>query len=238
MNHEISSRELTSAEASRLKRSEGLGIKGWADDVLFFILVTGGLIVVGIALAAAAAWATAKLGFVSFGRILAIGILMVFALKGARVGVAFVRQSRRSRQLTRLDINERTVEVIRVENARLVEREEHNDEGPLYYFGIGQGKVLFLGGQWLYDSGVYGVDSEDLPFPSSSFTVHRLASGPVLRIEPSGAKLAPEAVLPRRARLPAWLDEPFKKGFLGDSLILEGDYEELLRSSGAESRHS
>jgi hypothetical protein len=237
MNHEISSRELTAVEASRLKRSVRVGIKGWADDIVFFALVTGGLIIVGIVLAVAAVWTTTKLGFGGFGRFLAIGIFIVFALYGARAGVAFVQQSRRSRQLARRDINERKVEVIRVENARLVEQQEHNDEGPLYYFGIGGGKVLFLGGQWLYDSDVYGVDSEELPFPSSSFTVHRLASGPVLCIEPNGAKLAPEAILPRKA-LPAWLVEPFKRGFLGDSLILDGDYEELLGSSEAESRHS
>ena len=227
MNHEISSRPLTQDEASQLKRSVRVGLRGQADDVGFFMTVAGGVTIIGIASAAAAVWLAEKLGFGGLGRLFAAALLIVGAMAGARVGIAAVRQVRRSRQLAERDIKERNVEVIRVENARLVQLEEHNDEGPLYCFGIGGGRVLFLGGQWLYE--FYDEHTEEPRFPSSSFTVHRLPSGPVLRIEVSGEQLAPEAVLPRKVRLPGWFEEPFsKEGFLGNSLIFEGDFEELL----------
>lgn len=228
MNHEITWRALTSEEASLLKRRIRTGIKGLADEVVAFVFSAGGVTIAGMVVAVAAGWVANKLGFGGFRRPVAIAVLTVFALSGVAAGTVAIRQFRRIRQHARMDIKDAKVQVIQVENARLVEREEFNDEGPLYYFGIGQDKVLFLGGQWLYDWEVYGVSTEP-SFPSASFTVHRLPSGPVLRIELKGVRLAPEAVLPRKAPLPDWADEPFKKGFLGESILLEGGFEELRR---------
>jgi hypothetical protein len=225
MNHELSSRALTPEEAAFLTRREGGGMKAWADDVFLFIFVAGGLTVFGIFCGFAVGWLTTQIGLEGVARVLFFAILSVFALAGAHDGFTTVRHSRRSRRLAMRDIKTQVVELLRVEGARLVQLEEHNDEGPFYFFDIGRGKVLYLGGQWLLD---YGSEAGERPFPSSSFTVHMLASGPVLSIEPTGAELEPEAVLGRKTQLPTWMPDTFKKGFAGDSLILDGDFEELF----------
>ncbi len=124
--------------------------------------------------------------------------------------------------------------MIRVENARVIEHEAHNDEGPIYYFGIGGGKVLCLRGAWMLDLD-YGLaaddprlEADDPVFPASSFTVHRLRDiGDVFRIDSLGAPLAPEATMPFKATLPASMTRVLEDR-AADSIVLEGDFEELL----------
>ena len=132
---------------------------------------------------------------------------------------------------------------MRVENARLIEQEPGNDEGPIYYFGIGGGKVLCLRGQWMNDLD-YGLAADDperdlpSPFPTSSFTVHRVPlGGHVLRIEQIGEPLTAEAVLPFKSPLPPWLRGWSQR--IDDSLLVDGDFEDLVRiAESAPSRPS
>ena len=238
MRHEISYRELSLEELRRLRPPVRAGIKPWIDDFLFVpVLILGGFFVLGMLLATVAGWLLSQtIGWSLPGWAVA-GLLIVCGIIGVAIGVSAGLDFRRHRRLRAVDIAARRVEVVRVEGARLVEQEVHNDEGPLYFFGIGSGRILFLGGQWLLDYDIYGLDPDPaaieaddwIPFPSSSFVVHRLpASGEVLRIELGGDRLPPEAVLSRKATLPSGLSHRFRQGLCGDSFLADADFSEFL----------
>lgn len=126
-------------------------------------------------------------------------------------------------------------EVIDIENSRWVRNEEATNESPEYYFDIGDGKILVLGGQWLWDFPTYGLEhpenedtEESVPFPCSSFRVHRLQNhGLVLRIDLLSPPIPPEGEVPDRAKLPAWLTKRTDKMDWLCSLLVEGPYDEL-----------
>lgn len=72
--------------------------------------------------------------------------------------------------------------------------EEFEDEGSAYYLKLGDGRVLFLQGQYLYE---YDADEDDngrpvaARFPCARFTIERTAvSGLVLGLSDLGAPLA------------------------------------------------
>jgi hypothetical protein len=232
MRHEVSYREMATQEARRQRRAAGLGCEGLIGD--FFIIpgiVGGGFIVLGILVGAGAGWAAARLRWAGMPAVMGV-VVALSALAGLAATVAAVRTQRRARRLARNDIADRRVQVIRAETARLVEREQWNDEGPIYYFGLGEHKVLLVVGQWLYGGGegLYGEaddpNEDEAPFPCASFTLHRLPkSGQVLRIHPEGPRLAAEAVIPNQATLPDWA----APSEIGDSFMLTGDFEELVR---------
>lgn len=84
-------------------------------------------------------------------------------------------------------------------------QKEYNDEGPIYYLDIGDHKVLFLWGQWVYDPSVFPgsawhsrvpIEESVLPFPCSHFRLHRCPhSGRVLRVEILGSPIEPVRTL-------------------------------------------
>jgi hypothetical protein len=136
------------------------------------------------------------------------------------VGSIFAhRMFEKTRRESRVDIATGEVEVIEVESPTVVQQEETGDEGPIYYFDIGDGKLLFLWGQWLYDPHVYRVgdrsfvdemefesiadipdEPDEPPFPNSHFRIHRATHlGHVLSIELFGERLAPDRIIPASA---------------------------------------
>jgi hypothetical protein len=130
------------------------------------------------------------------------------------------------------------VDVIEIREPRVVQQEESNDEGPIYYFDIGEGKLLFLWGQWLYDPYVFwqgghsfakDEGSQSLgevppelpepPFPNSSFILHRTRNlGRVTRIDLLGDRISPETTIPASA---VGLSD------LAPSCILDGSLQDL-----------
>ena len=144
----------------------------------------------------------------------------------------------RTHEEARADVNAATVEVIEVSEPVVVQQEESNDEGPIFYFDIGGGKLLFLWGQWLYDSDIFWHDghsfaeddgyerledvleeSSEPPFPNSHFVLHRTTNlGIVTRIDLRGERVTPQSVIPATAvRLSA----------LPPSCILTGSLQDL-----------
>jgi hypothetical protein len=121
--------------------------------------------------------------------------------------VTFNPYARRQQLRGRKDADVQLVQEIAVSQARVVEILLISDNEPILAFDIGDGKMLFLQGQWLRDSSTYGAPQQDddpeelflngLPkpfsFPSTAFTVTRLPhSGRVLSITVRGDYLAPE----------------------------------------------
>lgn len=111
----------------------------------------------------------------------------------AWVCVAYVnlRAKLREKRSYRRDLAAGEVEVIEVQAASIVRQANQSEDDPFYYFVLDDKKVLFLGGQELYD-----VE----PFPTREFAVHRAsASNLVFRIEPRGPLAAPNRTIARDA---------------------------------------
>jgi hypothetical protein len=77
---------------------------------------------------------------------------------------------------------------------------ESEDEGLHYYLELDDGRVLFLTGQYLYDSEPAGDDAESIRrrrFPCSEFTIRRhIKEGYVADIQCRGTVLEPELIAP------------------------------------------
>lgn len=154
------------------------------------------------------------------------GILFVVAL------ISFVPSERRQRRRAVRDRDAHVVEEIHVVEPSVVEIGLISDNEPILAFDIGDGKILYLQGQWLYDEKTYGAPAREgdpheefingLPepysFPSSEFTISRLPNcGEVLRIQVTGKYLAPQAAV-----------EALKPEYeFGDSEVLEGPLDDI-----------
>ena len=212
-------RSLDVSETSKLMRSAKLTI----DDCAWILLPIygGGSLgffagkfvswVVAVPIQGLPAWFAASLGCI--GIVPAIWLFRVFT-------------SRNKKLL--LDTASGEVEVVEVWDAIVLQQSEYNDEGPIFYFGIGSNRILFVWGQWLYDPSIYpsqmGLESEDdeevwPPFPCRSFVLHRLSrSGQVLLIDPKSERVEPDRTLTSK-------DIPLAGQ--ADSLLLEGDLNDL-----------
>jgi hypothetical protein len=122
--------------------------------------------------------------------------------------VTFVPFDRRQRRRAAGDVKNMLVQEIEVRNPRVVGIGLISDNAPILAFDIGEGKLLFLQGQWLVnDNALYGAPPltgdayeeylNGLPpphsFPSSAFRLTRLPhSGHVLSIRVAGTYVLPE----------------------------------------------
>jgi hypothetical protein len=234
MRYEVSQRPATTEEAAIIRRRFGIGLERWIENVILPLIPGGGVCFLVMVVVGGAFSLFRENGMTPDDIIWML--LLSFGAGFAAWLNTFV-EFRRRRRRERRDVQKRMVEVIQAEDVRLAQQEEHNDEGPLYYVGIGEGKVLFLGGQWLGDWPIYNVappeiedDDEYLgpPFPASAFTLSRLPlSGEVLRIDITGPPLAPEVMLSRKATLPRWVTACRER--LGESCLMDGSFEEIVR---------
>jgi hypothetical protein len=147
--------------------------------------------------------------------------------------VTFIPFERRQRRRAAGDVNDMAVQDIEVRDPRVLEIGLINDTAPILAFDIGDGKLLFLQGQWLVDDvSLYdapplkGDAYEDyfngLPpphsFPSRAFTLTRLPhSGRVLKIRVAGEYCRPEREV--EALRPEYE--------FGDSELLDGALDEI-----------
>lgn len=230
--HTIISRPATEEERRTMLAQTRQGIASYGCLVAFFAAV--GMVV---------AWLGGWLGlFVSLravttGRCIGAGLslgLFFYAL------FSLIPLERRSRRRAAKDWESQSVEELAVSQPRVVEIGLINDNEPILAFDIGQGRLLFLQGQWLRDETIYGAKApeEDDPFdqylnglppphsfPSTEFTVVRLPhSGRVLGIRVSGEYLRPSETV-----------EALKRGYeFGNSEILSGRLEDIAGVLAAE----
>jgi hypothetical protein len=144
--------------------------------------------------------------------------VVVGALLGAPV-TAFVgsRWMRHAREQRNRSVDE--VEVLRVTGARFVEMEQHNDEGPHYFFEVDASKLLFLSGQCLFDPFVQSA--ADREFPTADFDlVRELANGRVLTLSPRGDGIAALRTVPM-SDLPLGPEFPFAPSVLSDGTLAD-----------------
>jgi hypothetical protein len=217
MPHTLTHRPLLPLEATSLRRSVRMTADNWAWVGTPVISFGFGAYLIGKLLT----------------RVLPLEHLpQILAIVGAALGIVPSLWVYRSFALGRArvlkDVLETGVEVFDVEDPVVVTQEEYNDEGPIYYLDIGDNKVLFLWGQWVYDPHVFpdsawhsGNEEDEgaFPFPSSRFRLHRApCSGRVLRLELLGTPVKPIKVLKRQEILLSGLRE---------SELLEGSLNEL-----------
>ncbi len=94
--------------------------------------------------------------------------------------------------------------------------EEAEDEGSQYYLKLGDGRVAFLAGQYLYEL------EEDGAFPCRVVTVTRAPhSSVVLDAACTGEALAPSATRP------PFSEEEYRRGTPADGALLEADFASL-----------
>jgi len=149
---------------------------------------------------------------------------IVGALAGIWPSILFFRAFARARTQSQGDVNLGAVEVFEVTDPIVVKQEEYNDEGPIYYLDIGEGKIMFLCGQWMFDPHIVPdgpsqvPDDETMAFPSSHFRLHRVpTSGDVIRVENLGKPVAPVKTIPAKAvAIPACRASEIVEGSLED----------------------
>lgn len=206
---------------------------GYVSLLLLPIIPLGGVMIFALFLLGGVIWLLGKLGVV-LGEDARQGAFIVSLVIGFVVGVvvawSLFQFLRSGNQLEKRDLASGIVEVISVSQPVVIQQEEHNDEGPIYYFDIGDGKILVVCGQWIYEEQTYGTCIGDRterngaeddwpPFPSENFTIHRApSSGKVLRIDVRGTKLEPAQVI--KAKSVRITDG-------SDSMVLEGSLNDL-----------
>lgn len=223
MSYTITKRRLSTDEANRLKKSGKLTADHFAW-VLSPILAAGSI---GFVLGKFATWAVLKFHGPAINA-LPLTLASCFALVGIIPAVWLYRSFTRRKRALLCDAANNEVEIIQVENAEIIQQEEYNDEGPIFYFGIDPDHVLFVWGQWMYHQSTYSAndrsttepeDKDWPPFPCRSFVLHRVPdSGEVLSIQSTSEKVKPDRIL-------RWEDVPLQG--LRDSLLLEGKLSDL-----------
>jgi hypothetical protein len=100
--------------------------------------------------------------------------------------------------------------------------EEFEDEGSHYFLELVDGRVLFLTGQYLYETDP--TDTDPRRFPCTEFTLrHHRSEGHPVDIQCRGTVLEPELTAPAESLHPA-----FAGDFLADGEILtDPSYDEL-----------
>jgi hypothetical protein len=101
------------------------------------------------------------------------------------------------------DLAARQVEEWRVRVVDAIEVEELEDEGRQCYLELEDGRVLFVGGQYLYDSDEDDSDEGDTTpkFPNRDLLITRLPhAGDILALERLGEHFPPSVTLPPFSR--------------------------------------
>jgi len=152
----------------------------------------------------AAVWILTLVVIASFGRVnpggLAAGIAVGAILIGRRL-VAATRgkakhqtfqtehAARRAREVARV-LEDGRVTVRRVRAVAVVEIEPLEDEGTGYVFDLGDGRVLFIKGEYFRADG-------EAPWPNTEFEIVRtIADGEILDVHCHGTALPPLRVIP------------------------------------------
>lgn len=223
--HVIHTRPPTEAERRIIKGQAGLDVASYGCLILLLGIIPMALLALLGGWLGGLIWADGTATGCWVGAALGAAIL-VCAL------TTFIPYERRQRQRAAMDSQSQVVEAITVSDARWIEIGLVSDNEPIVAFDIGEGKILFLQGQWLRDPATYDapVPREDGPegvlnglptphsFPSTSFAVTRLPhSGRVLGIRVHGAYLAREREV--EALRPEYE--------FGDSEVFDGDLEQI-----------
>jgi hypothetical protein len=206
MGFTISTRRLTPGDCERLR---AIGKVSFDERFWVFILPAFGLGSAGYFAGRLIEWLLSLAAF-QVAPYLRIGLSVAGGLGGVWETFVIYPSFKRSKLAPETDLRNDTVEVISVSDARVIEQQECNDEGPILYFEVDANRILFLMGQWLYDT-------EN--FPSTEFTVHRApVTGDVLKLEVRGTQLSPLKKL-------EW-DEVLWLGFR-ESELFDGNFENL-----------
>jgi hypothetical protein len=180
----VEAREPTLEEIAWWKARHRATPKRVVETILFFLMFPMGWGGIGLV-------AQFLLGLVGLN--LAPYPVIVCVAFGAWLSLWLLWQGRKA---PRTPAEPPTIEVIHVADPVLVEAEESKDEGPIYFFGVGDETILFACGQWMYDPHVYAPSGADPDqFPNSEFRlVREPESGTVLRIELLGRPIQPTQV--------------------------------------------
>lgn len=230
-HHTISQRPATAEEQAQIETSPMRVAVG-----------CGGLVFGSLPVVVAAYIGGVLLGWLpepdAVGWLILIGALVLTIALAVGMTLFYTRFMRRMLEPHRRDAEAGMVEVIEVAGARVVAIEPSDpDDRVAMAFDIGDGKLLYLAGEWLWDRDIYGAPAsvetgEDdstsanglappYRFPSEAFTLVRAPrSGDVLSLRVTGPPLAlgdEQDVLP-------------DYGIAGDSLIFHGTLETLHAS--------
>jgi hypothetical protein len=134
---------------------------------------------------------------------LAVGLVLGLLLLGLSVGAVVLFNARGTGPLA-LRTHDELVAQLRTDGLlvstpirarRAFGVGELDDEGPHYFLELDDGRVLYLGGQYLYD--FEADDEHPRRFPCTEFVVHRhKTQGHVVELECGGTVLEPECVAP------------------------------------------
>lgn len=186
MSPSIATRPLTEEERADLADSatgQGAGASGCA-----VILALAGGPVIGLLGAALVGVFLEGLGLTRLGPLLLLAGAAGGLALGARSLAATRARDRAMRQVFQHDLDAGEAQVTTYAATAALRLEEFEDEGPGYFFDVGEGKLLFLQSPRLGD-----LEQEE-GFPGREIDVARTAhSGMVLDVRTRGEKLTAEA---------------------------------------------
>jgi hypothetical protein len=183
--YSVATRNLTADERMRLKGQLHVS----ADDIAWAAAPFFGLALTGYGVGKLVHWIVSKFGYETGSGLtyLLTGVLSSLGLVGS---ILWCRGLVRHRRDLRAKMRENAVEEIHVEGASAVRIGSADDEVPILVFDIGEGKLLCLIGQWMWDPSLFEPRAATRTFPSDSFSVSCLPeSGAVLKVRVSGKHL-------------------------------------------------
>jgi len=232
--HNISIRQLTNRERKAIKARSTFSF----ESFLFLVMLVVGPIWTGWLIGSGIEWLVSKIRYdiSPYAAYTCTGIAICCVVL---LGVFFFYNAEFSGSIETKDLKYGRAEVIHVKDPIVFQQEESGDEGSILYFDIGEGKILFVCGQWLWDSHTYGAEHLNLTdeksdrlnclpdpygFPSDEFIITcALQSRTVLGIEVKGNYLAPSKTLGHKEiAIPP----------LGECEILSGSLDNLQKAVG------
>ena len=204
--HVVSSRPLEGEERDQLRLPPHAKVDEWGCALSVLAIAA----MLGCGLGAGLQIWFRILTRMSFLPLVTSAIVVVFAW---RVAGAIRRTQRETHDRLTQDHEEDAAEVVEVWDAVAVQQEAHDDEGPIYFLDIGDGRILVLCGPELYDTPEFRTgrpwppreeDHEgrewEPPFLNSHFVLHRgRRSGRILRVDVLGEPIPVTRVLPKGA---------------------------------------
>jgi hypothetical protein len=180
-----STRPLSEDERSRLKRR----LRPTADEIAWVFFPLIGLSGVGFCFGRLLGWVLSWFG-VQTGPWLLTSPLCIGLVVGLAGSIWMLRGLARANDELRGELGADTASVIHVDNASAVTVGDPDDEAPMVVFDVGDGKLLCLLGQWMWDPHLFEPPGAHDQFPCDSFSVATLPeSGTVLSVRVRGRPL-------------------------------------------------
>lgn len=188
-------RQLTAEEKRILSNLASKKPENIVDKIIWGFITLGGSLLGGLFTAGIFGMILQTFGVIKKGPSPAIQFILVTgSVAGFILGiVVLIKQRRISQNVYNAysdDLKDNNVQVLHVTATGAVKVKEFEDEGPGFFLDVGDDKIMYLQGQYLYDV------VEGLKFPNTEFELIKLPHGKIiLGVNCTGQFLKPLRIL-------------------------------------------